>query len=50
MMPSTVSALLESTMSYFFVAATVPKMGERYVTACCSANDTIVKVREAGST
>ena len=37
-------------MSYLFVAATVPKMGERDVTACCSANDTIVKVREVGST
>ena len=48
MLPSTVSALLESIMSYFIVAATVPKMGERDVIACCSANDTIVKVRVRG--
>ena len=45
MLSGTVSALLESTTSYLFVAATVLKMGERHVTTSCSANNTmIVKV------
>ena len=44
MLSSTVGALLESTISYFSVAAAVPKMGESHVTTSCSANNTVVKV------
>ena len=49
MLSSTVGALLELTISYFSVAAAVPKMGGRHVTTSCSANNTMVKVREANS-
>ena len=45
MLSGTIGALLQSTMSYFSVAATVPKVGERHAVTSCSANDTIVKVR-----
>ena len=45
MLSGTIGALLRSTMSYFSVAATVPKVGERHAVTSCSANDSIAKVR-----
>ena len=44
MLSGTIGALLRSTISYFSVAATVPKVGERHAVTSCSANDTIVNV------